>query len=106
MDVGLRALQARGMGFRVPTGPGVRIDARTAGGRPIFGIFAALAEFERDLVRERVQAGSAAARAKAARLSGAGARPVQVDRATRTPRPAAHKHDILGGRAGCAGGFA
>jgi len=34
------------------------------------------------------------------------ARAVQVDQATRTPRPAAHKHDALGGRAGCAGGFA
>lgn len=34
------------------------------------------------------------------------ARPVQVDRATRPPRPAAHQHDTLGGRSGCAGGFA
>ena len=61
----VRDLEARGVGFRVLAGQGAEIDTRTAGGRLIFGIFAALAEFERDLVRERVNAGLAAARARA-----------------------------------------
>jgi len=51
----------------VLVGQGVQIDTRTAGGRLIFGIFAALAEFERDLIRERVNAGLAAARARGRR---------------------------------------
>jgi len=63
----VRDLEARGVGFRVLTGQGAEIDTCTAGGRLIFGIFAALAEFERDLVRERVQAGLAAARARGRR---------------------------------------
>lgn len=60
----VRDLEARGVGFRVLAGQGAEIDTRTAGGRLIFGIFAALAEFERDLIRERVNAGLAAARAR------------------------------------------
>ena len=40
------------------------IDTTTAQGRLIFNIFASLAEFERDLIRERTQAGLAAARAR------------------------------------------
>jgi len=40
-----------------------RIDASQAGGRLIFHIFAAFAEFERDMIRERTMAGLAAARA-------------------------------------------
>ena len=63
----VRDLEARGVGFRVLVGQGVQIDTRTAGGRLIFGIFAALAEFERDLIRERVNAGLAAARARGRR---------------------------------------
>ena len=63
----VRDLEARGVGFRVLAGQGAEIDTRTAGGRLIFGIFAALAEFERDLVRERVNAGLAAARARGRR---------------------------------------
>lgn len=60
----VRGLEARGVGFRVLAGQGAQIDTRTPGGRLIFGIFAALAEFERDLIRERVTAGLAAARAR------------------------------------------
>lgn len=66
----VRDLEARGVGFRVLAGQGAEIDTRTAGGRLIFGIFAALAEFERELIRERVQAGLAAARARG-RIGGA-----------------------------------
>ncbi len=40
------------------------IDTTTAGGKLIFHIFGALAEFERELVRERTQAGLTAARAR------------------------------------------
>lgn len=41
-----------------------QIDTSTPGGRLIFHVFGALAEFERDLIRERTQAGLAAARAR------------------------------------------
>ncbi len=40
------------------------IDTTTSGGKLIFHIFGALAEFERNLIRERTQAGLAAARAR------------------------------------------
>lgn len=50
--------------FKVLTGQGANIDTTTANGRLIFGIFAALAEFEAELIRERTMAGLAAARAR------------------------------------------
>ena len=40
------------------------IDTTSSGGRLVFHMFGALAEFERDLIRERTQAGLAAARAR------------------------------------------
>ena len=40
------------------------IDTTTSGGKLIFHIFSALAEFERDLIKERTQAGLKAARAR------------------------------------------
>ncbi len=49
------------MGLKVLTGD---IDTTTATGRLVFGIFATLAEFERDLIHERTVAGLAAARAR------------------------------------------
>lgn len=63
----VRSLEERGVGFRVLTGQGAEIDTSTPSGRLIFGIFASLAEFERDLIRERVNAGLAAARARGRR---------------------------------------
>lgn len=54
-------LDTLGIGFRSIT---ESIDTTTSGGRLIFHIFGALAEFERDLIRERTQAGLAAARAR------------------------------------------
>ncbi len=63
----VRSLEERGVGFRVLTGQGAEINTSTPSGRLIFGIFASLAEFERDLIRERVNAGLAAARARGRR---------------------------------------
>ena len=57
-------LSARGVGLRVLAGQGAQIDTTTAAGRLVFGIFAALAEFERELIRERTVAGLKAARAR------------------------------------------
>ena len=54
----------RGICFRVLTGQGANIDTTTASGRLVFGIFAALAEFERELIRERTIAGLSSARAR------------------------------------------
>jgi len=41
-----------------------RLHTTTSGGKLIFHIFGALAEFERDIIRERTNAGLAAARAR------------------------------------------
>jgi DNA invertase Pin-like site-specific DNA recombinase len=57
-------LSDRGIGLRVLTGQGAQIDTTTAAGRLSFGIFAALAEFESELIRERTMAGLQAARAR------------------------------------------
>lgn len=52
-------LEGRGVGFRSLT---EAIDTTTSGGRLIFHIFAALAEFERSIIRERTTAGLKSAR--------------------------------------------
>lgn len=57
-------LSERGVGLKVLTGQGAQIDTTTAAGRLSFGIFAALAEFESELIRERTMAGLQAARAR------------------------------------------
>src|SRR3546814_10715802 len=57
-------LTAREIGLKVLAGEGASIDTTTANGRLIFGIFAALAEFERELIVERTKAGLAAARSR------------------------------------------
>ena len=56
----------RGIGFKSLT---EQIDTTTPGGKLIFHVFGALAEFERDLIRERTQTGLAAVRARG-RLGG------------------------------------
>lgn len=52
------------------TGQGAAIDTTSAQGKLVFGIFAALAEFERDLISERTKAGLESARARGARVAG------------------------------------
>jgi DNA invertase Pin-like site-specific DNA recombinase len=54
-------LLERGIGFKSLT---ENIDTTTSGGKLIFHIFGALAEFERNLIRERTTAGLTAARAR------------------------------------------
>lgn len=67
-DLGSRGVQLRSLTEG--------LDTTTAGGRLMFHVMAALAEFERDLIRERTAAGLEAARAKGATLG----RPSQVTR--------------------------
>lgn len=54
-------LNNRKIGFKSLT---ENIDTTTSGGKLIFHIFGALAEFERDIIRERTKAGLQAARAR------------------------------------------
>jgi DNA invertase Pin-like site-specific DNA recombinase len=54
-------LQERGIGFKSLQ---ESIDTTTSGGKLVFHIFGALAEFEREIIRERTRAGLTAARAR------------------------------------------
>jgi DNA invertase Pin-like site-specific DNA recombinase len=62
----IAGLAERGIGFKSLT---EQIDTTTPGGKLVFHLFGSLAEFERDLIRERTNAGLAAARARG-RLGG------------------------------------
>lgn len=73
----VHGLSEQGIGFKILAGHGATIDTSTSNGKMIFGIFATLAEFERDLIAERTQAGLAAARARG-RMGG---RPRKMDKA-------------------------
>lgn len=57
-------LSSNDIGFKVLTGQGANIDTSTPQGKLVFGIFASLAEFERDLISERTKAGLDSARAR------------------------------------------
>ena len=72
-------LENRGVGFKSLQ---EAIDTTTSGGRLVFQIFGALAEFERNIIQERTQAGLVAARARGRR----GGRP---------PKLSAKKRDLL-----------
>ena len=74
----IEELRQRQVGFKVLAGHGAQIDTTTPNGRLVFGLFAALAEFERELIIERTNAGLAAARARG-RMGG---RPRKMDTAT------------------------
>jgi DNA invertase Pin-like site-specific DNA recombinase len=78
-------LNRRGVGLKVLAGAGAQIDTTTANGRLVFSIFAALAEFEAELIRERTLAGLTAARARG-RLGG---RPRKMTKETLTMAMAA-----------------
>src|SRR4051812_34276607 len=76
-------LAERGIGFKSIT---EQIDTTTPGGKLIFPVFGALAEFERDLIRERTQAGLQAARARGRK----GGRPRTLD-ATKLAQARSHQ---------------
>ena len=57
-------LTNRGIALKVLTGQGAAVNTTTSAGKLVFGIFASLAEFERDLISERTKAGFASARAR------------------------------------------
>ena len=65
-------LRARGIGFRSLT---EQMDTATPQGEFLFHVFGALAQFERSLIQERIQAGLAAARRRGRR----GGRPMAID---------------------------
>ncbi len=71
-------LRQRQVNFKVLTGAGAEIDTTTANGRLFFAVFAALAEYERELIAERTRAGLQAARARGRR----GGRPRKMDKTT------------------------
>lgn len=82
-------LSERGVGLKVLTGQGAQIDTTTAAGRLSFGIFATLAEFESELIRERTVAGLRAARARGRR---GGRKPALTKAQVRTAQAAmAHR---------------
>lgn len=62
----VKGLEDRGVGFKSIH---ENLDTTTSGGRLVFHIFGALAEFEREIIRERTVAGLEAARARG-RLGG------------------------------------
>ena len=60
----VQELEQQNIGLRVLTGKGACIETNSASGRMIFAIFAALSEYERELISERTRAGLKAARAR------------------------------------------
>jgi DNA invertase Pin-like site-specific DNA recombinase len=71
----IKGLHGRGVQFRSLQ---EQLDTGTSGGKLVFHIFGALAEFERDLIRERTKAGLAAARARGRRGGRRGLSPEKI----------------------------
>lgn len=71
-------LKNKNIGLKVLAGSGAQIDTTTPNGKMMFGLFAVLAEFERELIVERTRAGLAAARSRGRK----GGRPRKMDKAT------------------------
>ncbi|MGI8552305.1 MAG: recombinase family protein [Dehalococcoidia bacterium] len=84
----IKALDARGIGFKSLH---EHLDTTTPGGKLIFHIFGALAEFERDLIRERTNAGLVAARARGRK----GGRPAVLDARRAARAVALHREGKL-----------
>jgi len=63
----MAVMTAGSRGLKVLTGQGAAIDTTTASGKLVFGIFAGLPEFERELISERTITGLATARARGGR---------------------------------------
>ena len=82
----MQDLSARGVGLRVLAGQGAQIDTTTAASRLVFGIFAAMAEFERELIRERTVAPAPAATPGPAISRGEPSRPRPTARCLRSSR--------------------
>ena len=60
----VQCLMSKNVGFKVLTGKGANIYTTTTNGKLVFGIFPALAEFERELIRERTIAPLQSARGR------------------------------------------
>ena len=82
----VEALKRRGVGLKVLTGQGAMVDTTRPEGRLVFGIFAALAEFERELIRERTKAGMQSATRRGQHVG----RPRKL-----TPHQIAHARTLL-----------
>lgn len=80
-------LKARDVGLKVLTGAGAAIDTTRPEGKFTFALFAALAEFERELIRERTKAGMAAAKRRGRHVG----RPRKL-----TPDRLAHARSLIG----------
>ncbi|MHB8325457.1 MAG: recombinase family protein [Candidatus Dormibacteria bacterium] len=74
----LQQLDSAGVGFRILTQD---IDTTTSAGRLVFSVLAAVAEMERELIRERVKAGMVRAKAQGKRLG----RPTRTQPVTQHP---------------------
>jgi DNA invertase Pin-like site-specific DNA recombinase len=94
----IRGLAEQGVGFRSLT---ENIDTTSSGGKLVFHLFGALAEFERDIIRDRTNAGLAAARAQG-RIGGR--RRVMTDDDLKVARTLMQDHewtrDAIAGRLG------
>jgi len=79
-------LKGRGVGLKVLTGAGASIDTTKPEGRLFFAMFAAMAEFERELIRERTRAGMTAAKKRGRHVG----RPRKL-----TPERLAHARSLI-----------